>query len=28
MGIVRHANAGYEKAKEWSQKTNIGFPSL
>jgi len=28
MGIIRHADAGYEKAIEWSKKTNIEFPSL
>ena len=28
MGIVRHADAGYEKAKEMAHQTNIGFPSL
>ncbi len=28
MGIVRHADAGYEIAKEWAQNTNIKFPSL
>lgn len=28
MGIVRHADAGYESALENSKKTNIGFPSL
>jgi len=28
MGIVRHADAGYETAVENSKKTNIGFPSL
>jgi urocanate hydratase len=27
MGIIRHYDAGYEKAKEWSKKTNIIFPS-
>ena len=28
MGIVRHADAGYELAKEWAVKTNIQFPCL
>ncbi|MBT3979962.1 MAG: urocanate hydratase [Bacteriovoracaceae bacterium] len=28
MGIIRHADAGYEIALECAQKTNIGFPSL
>jgi urocanate hydratase len=28
MGIIRHSDAGYEKAIEWSKKTNIKFPSL
>lgn len=28
MGIVRHADAGYEDAIANSKKTNIGFPSL
>ena len=28
MGIVRHADAGYETALEWSKKTDIVFPSL
>ena len=28
MGIVRHADAGYEIALEWTKKTNIKFPSL
>jgi urocanate hydratase len=28
MGIVRHADAGYEEAIANSKKTNIGFPSL
>ena len=28
MGIVRHADAGYEIAQEWAAKTNIAFPSL
>jgi urocanate hydratase len=26
MGIVRHADAGYEKAQDWSKKTNIKIP--
>jgi urocanate hydratase len=28
MGIVRHADAGYTIAKDWTKKTNIKFPSL
>lgn len=28
MGIIRHADAGYDIALEWTKKTNIGFPSL
>ena len=28
MGVIRHADAGYETALEWKDKTNIGFPSL
>ncbi len=28
MGVIRHADAGYEKALEWTKKTNISFPSL
>ena len=28
MGIVRHADAGYEIALEESKRTNIQFPSL
>jgi urocanate hydratase len=28
MGIIRHADAGYEEAIEMSKKTNIKFPSL
>jgi urocanate hydratase len=28
MGIIRHADAGYEKAIEMTSKTNIKFPSL
>ncbi|MCY4644759.1 MAG: urocanate hydratase [Bacteriovoracales bacterium] len=28
MGIVRHADAGYEEALEWADQTNIAFPSL
>ena len=28
MGIVRHADAGYEIAQEWASRTNIKFPSL
>ncbi len=28
MGIIRHADAGYDKAIKWSKETNIGFPSL
>lgn len=28
MGIARHADAGYDKAREWTKKTNIKFPSL
>lgn len=28
MGIIRHADAGYEEAIRWTKKTNIEFPSL
>jgi urocanate hydratase len=28
MGIIRHADAGYEIALEMKNKTNIKFPSL
>jgi urocanate hydratase len=28
MGIIRHADAGYEIALEMRSKTNIKFPSL
>jgi urocanate hydratase len=28
MGIVRHADAGYDLACDWTKKTNIKFPSL
>ncbi len=28
MGIVRHADAGYDIALNWTEKTNIDFPSL
>ena len=28
MGIVRHADAGYDIALSMTSKTNIGFPSL
>ena len=28
MGIIRHADAGYDIAMDWRKKTNIKFPSL
>ena len=26
MGIVRHADAGYQLARQWREKTNLGWP--
>lgn len=28
MGIIRHADAGYDIAKQWTKETNIKFPSM
>ncbi|MBF0311995.1 MAG: urocanate hydratase [Oligoflexia bacterium] len=28
MGVIRHADAGYEEALRFRSKTNLGFPSL
>jgi len=28
MGVVRHADAGYEKAKKFAKKTDINMPML
>jgi urocanate hydratase len=28
MGIIRHADAGYEEAKEFANKTRVNIPMM